>query len=430
MNGKYKLGITRSRVFALENCVHFAGVTGEKFEPEQLAKSISMLGEKYPLLTCVIELAGSGEAYAVQTADAVRFCSRSGSADEIIADERCRGFDFSKELFRIVLINGITLALFGHTAVFDVRSLALLAAELVRFYRRESFDVEQRLPELFGEKSDLPDSATSGVAERIANSLNFSWMKHNRYFTSEDFRKAEEAYGKSRPQQKRVHITVLENTTADLVEWCRETNNDVSAAAAFHVFSELRKLHGFSGGDRHVLWQCNERLFLTENEVYGIGPYNSAAAVKVPHSKKKGLTPFDAFQDETYKKHATCFSTFYDTVYLMEILPQLCDAAHLYEAGTFKNRTAKSLAEKELNMRGCALGCGFYNFDQKYWERIKCFESVDFSEPFSRRSRAFLNITLMNNKLKLELIYREGEISDKDASSVLMNAVHDLTYPC
>ena len=430
MDGKYKLGISRSRVFALENCAHFAGVTGEKFEQEQLVKSVSMLGEKYPLLRCVIELGDGGEAYAVRADGAVQFYSLSGDADQIIADERRRGFDFSKELFRIVLINGITLALFGHTAVFDVHSLALLAAELVRFYRRESFDVEERLPELFGEKSDLPDNATSGVAERIANSLNFSWMKHDRRFTNADFLKAEEAYLKSRPQQKRVHITVLGNTTAELLEWCRKTNNDVSAAAAFYVFTELQKLHGFSGGDRHVLWQCNERLFLTENEVYGIGPYNSAAAVKVPRAKKKGLTPFDDFQDETYKKHATCFSAFYDTVYMMEILPQLCDAAHLCEAGTFRNRTAKSLAKKEFNMRGCALGCGFFNFDQKYWERIKCFETVDFSEPFSRRCRAYLNLMLKDGELRLELTYRDGEISDEDASFVLKNAVHFLTYPC
>lgn len=425
MNNKYKLGLTRSRVFALENCVYFSGVMGETVDVSQFEKALSLLCEKYPLLLGTIELCEDGTAYVAETLSGVPFTSVCGDADETICEERRRGFDFSKELFRAVLINGNTVALFGHTAVCDVNSLALLSGELMRFYKRESFDIDRREPELFSEKSDLPDNVTSGVAERIANTLNFAWIKHDRFFTYSDYTKAAQAYSAARPRQNSVSVAVKAAETEAVVSRCHGNNTDVSAAAAYCVYAQLAK-GGFLKRDRHVLWQCNERFFLSENEVRGIGPYNSAAAVKVPRSKKKGLSPFDAFQDETYKKHATCFSVFYDNVYHMEILPQLCDAANLYEAGTFKNRTAKSLAEKEFNMRNCALGCGFLNFDQQYWAAVKCFESVAFSEPFSRRSQFYLNISLYNGELKLELTYRNGKLDENKASNVLENAVKML----
>ncbi len=425
MNDRYKLGLTRSRVFALENCVYFSGILGEPADTAQFEKAVTMLREKYPLLCGTIELCPNGEAYVVESLNTIPFESVAGDAVSIISEECRRGFDFSKALFKIVLVNADTVVLFGHTAVCDVNSLALLAGELMRFYRRESFDIERREPELFPEKSDLPDNVTSGVAERIANTLNFAWIKHDRFFGYSDYLKAVKAYSAKRPRQNAVTVTVGAGETEAIVSRCHGNNTDVSAAAAYCVFDRLAK-GGCLKRDRHVLWQCNERLFLSENEVRGVGPYNSAAAVKVPRSKKKRLAPFDAFQDETYKKHATCFNVFYDSVYLMEVLPQLCDAANLCEAGVFKNRTAKSLAKKEFNMRNCALGCEFLNFDQQYWGTVKCFESVAFSEPFSQRSQFYLNVSLFNGELKLNLIYRDGELDTGRAFAILENAVKML----
>ena len=426
MNGKYKLGLTRSRVFALENCVYFSGELGEDAELSRLEKAIFMLREKYPLLGCVIELCENGEAYAVESLKEISFACVNGDVCEIIREQRRLGFDFAKQLFRLLLINGRILAIFGHTAVCDVNSLALLAGELMRFYRRESFDIERREPELFSSKSDLPDNASSGVAERVANTLNFSWIKHDRFFSHSDYIKAAQEYSVKRPRQNTVAVSLSADETASVITRCRESDADVSAAAAYCFYSRLMQSGALRGWDRHVLWQCSLRLFLSEDETRGIGPYNSAAAVKVPRAKKKGLSPFDAFQDETYKKHATCFSAFYDSVYLMEILPQLCDAANLYEAGTFKNRTAKSLAKKEFNMRSCALGCGFLNLDQRYWENVRCLENVAFSEPFSGRTQYYLNILLHNNELKFELSCREGELEDGKAAQVLEDAVKML----
>lgn len=425
MNSKYKLGLTRSRVFALENCVYFSGVVGTAVDTVQFEKALSMLCAKYPLLCGTIELCPSGDACVVESLETVPFGFVSGDSADIIREQQRKGLDFAEALFRVILINGDTVVLFGHTAVCDVNSLALLAGDLMRFYRRESFDIDRREPELFPEKSDLPDNVTSGVAERIANTLNYAWIKHDRFFGCSDYLKAVQAYSAKRPRQNSVTVTVGAEETAVLVSRCHGNSTDISAAAAYCVFCRLAK-GGYLKRDRHVLWQCNERLFLSESEVRGVGPYNSAAAVKVPRSKKKGLAPFDAFQDETYKKHATCFNVFYDSVYLMEILPQLCDAAHLCEAGTFKNRTAKSLAKKEFNMRNCALGCGFLNFDQQYWDSVKCFESVAFSEPFSRRSQFYLNISLYGGELKLNLNYRDGELDADGASAVLENAVKML----
>ncbi len=425
MSIRCKLGLTRSRVFALENCVYFSGVIDNIDDNAQFEKSLTMLREKYPLLGCALELCSGGEVFVTEIADKVSFDSLSGDVGKIISDLRREGLDFSKELFRVVLINGNVLALFGHTAVCDVCSLALLAAELMRFYRRESFDIERREPELFSSKSDLPDNAASVVIERIANSLNFAWIKHDRFFEYCDYVKAVQAYSAKRPAQHTVAASLTAAETASLISRCSSKKADISAAAAYCVFEQLTE-RGYVKKDRHVLWQCNERLFLPEDAVWGVGPYNSAAAVKVRRGIKKGLTPFDDFQNETYRKHATCFSVFYDNVYLMEILPQLCDAANLCEAGTFKNRTAESLAEKSFNMCGSALGCGFFNFDQRYWESIKCFKSFSFSEPFSRRTQYYLNISLYNGELNFELSYREGELSGENAASVLANAVRLL----
>ena len=108
-------------------------------------------------------------------------------------------------------------------------------------------------------------------------------------------------------------------------------------------------------------------------------------------------------------------------MYFAEVLPQICDAAYLFEAGVFKNRIIKRFSEKEFNMHSCLLGCGFLNLDQQYWASLKSFDNISFSEPFSRRMRFCLNVLLCNGELKFQLSYREGEIEE----NVLLTAMED-----
>lgn len=422
----HKLGLSRSRVFALENCVTFSGDFVDGVNGKTLSDALKILQEKYPLVSCTLELREDGEAYAVENANVQVIRKVDADIGEFLENIRRDGLDFTKELFSFYFINGKTLVIAGHTAVCDVRSLALLACDLASLCLHKPLSAARCEVELLSKISDLPANATTGIAGRVSNSLNYAWVKNGRVFSAEDYRTAFEKYASSREERKTVSLRLTKDETEKIAEACRAKNADIASAGAFFVYEALKNKFGVQSKNGSVLWQCNERLFLGENEVYGVGPFNSVSTVKVPAKSKKGILPFDAFQDETYKKHATCFNAFYDSVFLAEILPSLCDAAHLYEAGAFANRTAKSLAEKDFCLRESLLGCSFLNFDQQYWQRIKAFSNVRTSEPFSRRMRYNLNMSLADGELLFELCYRSGEQNESVMNSVLENAVNEL----
>ena len=65
MSERYKLGLTRNRLFEFDNCVVFAGRYDCSVEQDKGGRAIKLLSLKEPLVTARVELEKDGEAFAV-----------------------------------------------------------------------------------------------------------------------------------------------------------------------------------------------------------------------------------------------------------------------------------------------------------------------------------------------------------------------------
>lgn len=422
MSEKRELFISRSRLFALENTVSFSGDVATELEIDSLNRALALLCERHSLLRSKMILENDGGAFVVD-GEAADFEQMSGELDEITEAIRAEGIDFSRRLFRFVLVNKSSVAIFGHTAVCDVASLAILAGELIAFYNRESFEISAVEPVLVSGFSEMPQVAISPVTQRVTNSINYSWLKYDRVFSESDYKKGVAKYKENRDVRFNVRVSLSAEDTEAIRSRCEEKGVDVSSAVAFAFYNALYSELGSVGKSDSVLCQCNLRLFMRDSQVYGVGPLNSDSAIKIRKKPKKDESPLEAFSREVYKRHATCYSAFYDAAFSAQLLPSLCDATHLYEAGTVKNKKAGKIARRQLGLRESTLGFCFQNFDEQYWTICQCFENIRFSEPFSNRMRNNLNIVSKNGELSCELQFKVGQCPYETAQKICENAI-------
>ena len=82
MSEKYKLGLTRNRLFEFDNCVVFAGKYDTSIESLKGEKAIRLLSLKEPLITAKIELEGNGDAFVVvdKVEQKLNFCNEDCNA--------------------------------------------------------------------------------------------------------------------------------------------------------------------------------------------------------------------------------------------------------------------------------------------------------------------------------------------------------------
>ena len=138
MNEKFKVGISRCRLFEFDNCVSFVGVYSEELSPEEMSKAIKMLAVKEPLITSVIELTDSSEAFVVtnRVEPTVKFLE--AETEVFVSEYKSKGVNFTERLFDFYVLNNTTLVIFSHTITSDNKSLLILAEELIAFYKKDT----------------------------------------------------------------------------------------------------------------------------------------------------------------------------------------------------------------------------------------------------------------------------------------------------
>ncbi len=426
MSGKYKLGLTRSRLFAFDNGVLFCGKYD--FEKSALQKALHLLCIKEPIITSLISLEKDGEAYVLTEAveQKISFCSEN--AEELKAHYEKQGVDAFVKAFEFSYTSDGFLVIAGHTAVCDAKALLRLAGDLVGFYNEPLKSIEHSVINILSEKTDLPLEVSSPLIDRISADLDLKWQKDARTFCKNDFYSAKNSYDKSRGEVCSVAVRLDGEEIEQIKGFCKGQNIDTVTFIGFAFYDAL--LQNISGKKKFNKMNvyADERLFFVDFEKYRIGAYNGISEV----AYKKKFTTGDfadrakAFHIECYKNATSTFKVFYDDVLLMRVSPSLCDASYMYKAGLLKNKAARTVAENY----GCACEklCDYFycNLDQEYWGAVKAFENIHVAEPFKMRCATALDFVVNNGEGCINFRYRTAYCDSFVAQRIVNTAIDNI----
>ncbi len=426
MSHKYKLGLTRNRLFEFDNGVVFCGKYD--FEKNGLQKALRLLCVKEPLITSLVSLEEDGAAYVLtgSVEQEVDFCS--GTSEELKQCYKKQGVNvFNKAFVFSYTLDGF-LVIASHTAVCDAKSLLRLAIDLVEFYNEPMKSVEPSSINLLSEKTDLPLEVASPVIDRLSADLDLKWQKAARSFSVGDFLNAKKNYDEIKSGTDCISAKLGATELEGIKTFCQQQSMDVVTLVGFAFYDALLQCLSGKKKFNKMNVYADERLFFVNFDDYRIGAYNGISEVSY---KKKfahgGLSErAKAFHVECYKNATSTFKVFYDDVLLMGVSPFLCDASYMYKAGLLKSKAARTVAENY----GCACEkmCDYFycNLDQEYWDSLKNFSDVYVAEPFKMRSATALDFVVNNGEGYLNFRYKTRKCEKTVAQKILDTALENI----
>ncbi len=426
MGERYKLGLTRNRLFEFDNAVVFCG--RREFQEDVLQRALRLLCIKEPIITSRIVLEDNAEAYVVTDSveQRVSFCNES--SDELKKKYEKDGVAFYDKAFEISYTSDGFLVIASHTAICDARALLRLAADLNEFYDEPLKSVEPSEIRLISEKTDLPLEVASPVVDRLSADLDLKWQRDVCIFTVDDYKNAKNAYDKATSPVSRIGAEITEGDMVALKEFCQKQDMDVVSLVGFAFYDAILKNMGGKKKFNKISVQADERLFFTDFENYRIGAYNGASEVsyKKKYSEGEFVSRAKAFQVDCYKNATSTFKVFYDDVLLMKTSPSLCDGAHMYKAGLLKSKAARNLAENY----GCACErlCEYFycNLDQSFWDGVRAYDDIYIAEPFKSRSGAAISFVMVDGGAWVEFRFRADKCDGLLAEKIVNAAMESI----
>ncbi len=426
MSGKYKLGLTRNRLFEFDNAVLFCG--RYDFEKSVLQKALRLLCIKEPVITSLVSLEDNGEAYVLteRVEQEFNFCSET--AEELKVHYAKQGVDVFVKAFEFSYTSDGFLVIAGHTVLCDAKSLLRLAGDLVGFYNEPLKSIEPSVINLLSEKTDLPLEVSSPVIDRISADLDLKWQKDARIFVADDFYRGKASYDKIKSATSFVSAKLDLTEIPRLRAFCKQRNTDAVTLVGFAFYDAL--LQNISGKKKFNKMNvyADERMFFVDFENYRIGAYNGISEVSYKKKFVNGdfVDRAKAFHVECYKNATSTFKVFYDDVLLMRVSPSLCDASYIYKAGLLKNKAVRTVAENY----GCACEklCDYFycNLDQEYWRNVKQFEDVYVAEPFKMRCATALDFVVNNGEGYINFRYKTAYCDSSVAQRIVDTAIDNI----
>ncbi len=425
MSEKFKLGLSRNRLFEFDNCVSFLGECEEAFELSECEKALKTLLLKEPLLCCGVELYEDGQAYLVTERNQISLECFQGDAVGFLKEKRKVGIDFSKNLFSFVILNGNTLGIFAHTVVADARSLLYLAKEFMNIYKSKSFSVVPSEIKVLSEISQMPSNVFSVVVDRLASGLEVGWQKKTKVFSTEDYRIARNKYLSAETEEEITEVVLDKEIFENVRSFAAKRNVDTSSLVAFAFYDALAEVLGGRRKYRKMNVQANERVFFEEYNKMQIGAFNGF----VPVEKKKNKGQPDtlesnavSFHQEIYKRVTSAFKVFYGEFLFMRLPESFADSQYMYCAGAFEHKYSKKLA--------CTYGCAnkvmgefcSFNLNQSFWSDIERFKSIVLCEPLKMRSSSLITFVEKGDAAKIYFDYRKNDIPDSKVKIIIEKA--------
>ena len=429
MSEKYKLGLTRNRLFEFDNCVVFAGKYDTSIESLKGEKAIKLLSLKEPLVTAKIELEGNGDAFVVvdKVEQKLNFCNEDCNA--LLDKYKSKGLSFWEKVFEFSVSSDGYFIIAGHTCVADAKSLLRLAVYFSEIYNSNGFSVEPSDVSVISEKSQLPLEVLSPVTDKLSVELDSKWAGKGVTFGVKDYLEAKSRYDSVKGERAEIKQVISAEAISALQACCKENSVDASSVVAFAFYEALCDNATLKASRCKMNVYGDSRFFFHDYEKYGIGAYNGVVNVylRKKDRAKTDIERLKAFHINAYKGITSTFKVFYDDVFLMSVSPSLCDSAYMYAAGCFKNKTSAKIADNY----GCKneMLCDFFscNLDQQFWSELVHFSDVTIKEPFKMRGLYGLNFVLKNGKGYITFEYRKTVCDDKKAEEILKNAIEFIT---
>ncbi len=429
MYRKIKLGLTRNRLFEFSNCVSFVGRVEDDFDENELKKALKMLFLKYPIISSKTELSKEdSEAYVVLGSVNPDIDFVEASCDDFVSSKINNGIDFADKNFEFYVLNGNTLCVFAHTTVADNYFLMILAAELMRFYTKETVSVEEYPVCLFSEMSSMPITAFSAVTDKLASELQLKWLRKPESFSVDDYKKARAKYYNDEGSEAFIRFTIDGEALNKIKAFSENNKADISTVVAFCYYDSLCKNNIGKKKHKKIYFQTNRRALLADPSDYIQGAHNGL--LEVFADTKKKTKPFNerlkSFHQKSYKAFCSVSSNFEKDFFSMKLSPSFCDSAYMSRAGVLKSKISTKLSQNHLCGVGEAGEFAFVNYSQGYWQDLKCFKDVISSEPLKPRTLTFLQLDFDENGANLVLKYREKMVSRDTAEKILDDLIKSI----
>ncbi len=428
MSERYKLGLTRNRLFEFDNCVLFCGKLEGGFDESELQKAFKMLCLKEPLITSKIELQDDGDAFVETECVEQKLVKVSKTRSDIFAEYEINGIDFWDKLFEFSVSSDGFLVIAAHTAVCDAKSLLRLALKLSAFYNKETVIVEPSEINLFSESVDLPVEVASPITDKLSAELDSQWVKKPQMFSVDDYKKAKSIYAENRSLRGELCEIISGDTLLRLEEYCSENNLDVSSVIAFCFYDSLVKNIGKNKKYNKMNIYADERFFFENFKGYDVGAFNGVITADL-NKKENGKTldeRIKQFHLDCYKGSTSPFRVFYDDSLLMKVSPFLCDSSYMYKVGLNKNKVSKKLAENY----GCSNEkiCDYFacNLEQDFWNGLEKFSVIDVREPLKMRSSTYVGFIRRKGEGYMIFSYKKDKCSDSQAQAVMEKSLQLL----
>lgn len=425
MSEKYRLGLTRNRLFEFDNCVVFSGRYDDVVDVVKGGKALGLLSLKEPLITAKVELQDNGEAFAVTEMVSQEVIFSEQSLDKLLDKYETCGLNFWEKLFEFSVSSDGYFVIAGHTCVSDAKSLLRIAVSFSEIYKSNAFSVKPSDVNVISEKIQLPIEVLSPLTDKLSLELESKWTEKAVVFGIEDYKKAKRLYNEHKDETATLKAVLCEDTVSNLKLYAKENDVDVSSVVGFAFYEALCANTYAKESVCKMNVYGDLRFFFENGGDFAVGAFDGVVSAYLrKKDKKKSLDErMKAFHVNVYKGVTSTFKVFYDDVFMMPLSPSLCDSAYMWAAGCFKNKTSKKLAENY----GCKCEkmCDYFscNLDQAYWAELKHYSDVSVKAPLKMRSYSYLGFVAKDGKGIVTFSYKKSVYDDEKAERIFKNAI-------
>ena len=415
LSERYKLGLSRDRLFSPEACVCAFGTYSSPQNLSDLQKALKKLSVREPLLTAAIELKPDGRAYFVTDSASPSFSEGSGELTSFAESERAKPFDVTKELFRFILIDKVTVGIFAHEAAADCKGLAHLLGELNRYLLHGETDVTPATVRTVPGFDELPRYASSPITAKLVDSYNDKWAGVDKKFTLAELPELYASYGRSHGADKReIQLSVLDKAkTAAMKAEAQKLKVDYSSLLAFSFYTQLKDAHQKEPDKKkrklitYFSYGVDLRRKLATPAPFSLGNFSSYICSQVRYSKKApeangGVT---GFHKAVFKSYYDAYSLFNVKTVMMGVDPFLADSQFFYAYSGLKNSPSKNLSKSFGVSKNVMLAFNSYNLDLDVWNKLSDFESILLLPPFPPEAGAAVSVTVFGGQTRITAEY-------------------------
>ena len=425
MSEKYKLGLSRNRLFQFNSTVVFSGKFKCNPQPADIGKALKMLASKVPVITANVELCEGADAFIVtDTVEPVALFSDL-NAEDIVLNYEKNPLRFNDRLYEFTVSCDGYFIIAGHTVFCDSKSLLRLAKYFAEFYSKTTLSVEAEEVYTFSQPKSLPVDVISPLVNKLSSELDDKWQKGARSFSVDDYNIARGSYLNKIAETGKHFFSLSVEDVVKIREKAIGNQIDFSSVVCFAFYKAIRETVKCEKDSSKMRVWADRRFFHGGNKSYSVGAYNGTVSVHLTPKewRKSEEEQIKLFHTDLYKALTSPFRVFSDEILLHNIQNSFCDSAYMYMSGEFKSKSSRNLAENYSCMNKELCEFFYCNLTQRFWQGIDFYENISVSEPFMPyRSRFSVSVCESAEGSVCELRFDKATVTCEQASAIVNKA--------